>query len=270
MHWEDVRELFAAKWVEELDDEGMMKKMADLTQAMDPLQMKSATLNMFSITMEEQPSNQAQHTLKKLFNNILDRLDDEQVPATLQDLNNDVFVRGFQAGYREAYKQWGEEVEERLDEAYKGGIVDKCKQWKGKQTSTETTDGSTQTTTITIETAVQTNAAPDRHCAGLQMEPPENEELTTLKNAGVNFNTQATPQTTEMATQTSVEPPSTCPNAATSPLAMAPQPPSMTPTLLTTTSTTLSPAPKPPETTAHTAKSSYSTTRDSPAPRSAA
>jgi hypothetical protein len=217
---------------------------------MDIINTGTASLDLLFMTTEERAASDASRILKKLINYILDHLDDKQAPPSIQDLRNDAFARGFQAGYRKAYQQWGEEVEERIDEAYRGGIADERRQWKGKQTRTETADGSTQTPTITIETAVQTNAAPDRRCAALQTEPPENEELTTLKNACVDFNTQATPQTTETATQTLVEHPSTPLDAATSlpttptqpPSAMSTLPSTMT-TLLTTTAATSSPAP---------------------------
>jgi hypothetical protein len=66
-------------------------------------------------------SQLAQCMLKRLINDICDHLDDEQVPPSAQDLRNNKFFHGFQAGYREAYRQWGVEIEERMDEAFKAG-----------------------------------------------------------------------------------------------------------------------------------------------------
>ena len=63
----------------------------------------------------------AQHMLKRLINDICDHLDDEQAPLSAQDLRNNNFFHGFRAGYREAYRQWGVEVEERMDEVFEQG-----------------------------------------------------------------------------------------------------------------------------------------------------
>jgi len=83
-----------------------------------------AAFDLLFMTSKERAANDACHVLKKLINYILDHLDDKQAPPSIQDLQNDTITCGFQAGYREAYKQWGEEVEERLDEAYRGGIAE--------------------------------------------------------------------------------------------------------------------------------------------------
>ena len=112
---------------------------------MDVIGTGTASLDLLFMTPEERAAHDASRVLKKLINYILDHLDDKQLLPSIQDLRNEPFARGFQAGYREAYKQWGEEVEERLDEAYRAGIVDRRKQWKGKPTNTETHDASTQT-----------------------------------------------------------------------------------------------------------------------------
>jgi hypothetical protein len=53
-------------------------------------------------------SSDAQCMLQKSINSILDHLDDKQTLRGIQDLNNDTFVRGFRAGYTEAYRQWDE------------------------------------------------------------------------------------------------------------------------------------------------------------------
>ena len=63
----------------------------------------------------------AQRMLKRLINDICDHIDDEQAPPSSQDLMNNRFFHGFRAGYREAYRQWGVEIEERMDEVYKSG-----------------------------------------------------------------------------------------------------------------------------------------------------
>ena len=91
---------------------------------MDILSSGTAALDLLFMTSEECTANDACCVLKKLINYILDHLDDKQAPPSIQDLQNHTFARGFQAGYREAYKRWGEEVEERLDEAYRGGIAE--------------------------------------------------------------------------------------------------------------------------------------------------
>jgi flagellar biosynthesis/type III secretory pathway protein FliH len=59
--------------------------------------------------------------LKWLINDICDHLDDEHMPPSTQDLRNNKFFHGFRAGYREAYRQWGVEVEESMDEVFKEG-----------------------------------------------------------------------------------------------------------------------------------------------------
>lgn len=256
-HWEVVRELFVAKWVEKLDDEGMTKKMAELTQATNPLRAKTATLDTFSITTEERPSSQAHRALKKLINDILDCLDDEQAPATLQNLNDSVFIQGFRTGYREAYKQWGEEAEERLDEAYQGGIKDERKRWKETQTNTEPRDAPTPAT-ATVETAVQTNPAPDRQCAAMQAEPTmTNSSTQTMANRIATLSTQTTSNTTaDTAAQTTplTDETPTKPSPPTTPA----QPPSMSSTLstssttATTTPSTTSNQPKTPQKRRHT------------------
>ena len=107
-------------------------------------------------------------------------------------------------------------------------------------------DVGTQATPRTDETASQTNNNPDRQCAALQTEQPDDDDPTALKSACVDFGTQATPQTAEMATQTRVETPNTFPNAATSPVATAPSATSTTTTPSSTTTTNSLPAPKPP------------------------
>jgi hypothetical protein len=165
--------------------------------------------------------------LKKLINYILDHLDDEQAPPSIQNLQNNTFTCGFQAGYREAYKQWGEAVEERLDEAYQGGLRDGHKQCKGKQTM-ETCSEPMKTTAATVKMATQTKPAPKYCDITLQMVP------TTSKTT--NMSTQTT-STTSANVATHMEPldnatlnlPS--PVAASSPITST-QPPS---TLLTAT-----------------------------------
>jgi hypothetical protein len=116
-------------------------------------------------------------------------------------------------------------------------------------------DASVQATPRTDETAAQTYNAPERRCAALQTEPPDDEHLYSLKNAEttlcIDFNMQTTTETTEATTQTENDPaalvtslPFTA-NATTSSLTTPAQPPSTTPTTSTTTTTTLSSAPKP-------------------------
>jgi hypothetical protein len=256
-HWEVVREIFVAKWVEKLDDEGMTKKMADLTQAMNPLRATTATLDTFSITTEEQPSSQAHRALKKLINDILDRLDDEQAPATLQNLNNSVFIQGFRTGYREAYKQWGEEVEERLDEAYNRGIKDERQRWKGTQTNTKPRDAPTPIT-VTVETAAQTNPAPNHRCVALQTEPTtcavtDSSTQTTATCTAASSTQTTSTNTADAVTQTihhdeTTTSPSLPPSSATSLPTTPTQPPSTTTTSSSTTTTAPFPAPKPPPT----------------------
>jgi hypothetical protein len=90
---------------------------------MDIIGTGTASLDILFMTTEECTACEANHLLKKLINYILDHLDDKQLPPSLQDLQNEHFAHGFQAVYIQAYKQWGEEVEERLDEAYEGGIT---------------------------------------------------------------------------------------------------------------------------------------------------
>ena len=83
--------------------------------------------------------------------------------------------------------------------------------------STETIDGSTQTTTTTIEPAMQTNTTLECQCALLQMEPPDDESSTLTKNAEmmlcIDLSVQTAPSTNETATQTETDPPSSnCPH----------------------------------------------------------
>jgi hypothetical protein len=219
---------------------------------MDIINTGTASLDLLFMTTEERIASDTSRILKKLINYILDHLDDKQAPPSIQELWNDTFARGFQAGYRKAYQQWGEEVEERMDEAYNGGIADERKWWKGKQT-TEPRSEPTKTTATTVETASQTNDAPKRRCTALQTEPPKEEDPNSLKNAQttlcVEFGMQTTMKTTEATTQTKNEPstlvasPHSPANAATSPLMMPTQPPSMMATSSPTTATTSSPAP---------------------------
>ena len=68
---------------------------------------------------EELNTQAAECILKKLINYIINHLEEEQAPPSLQNLNNNNFAHGFKAGYWEAYRQWGVEIEERLDEAFK-------------------------------------------------------------------------------------------------------------------------------------------------------
>jgi hypothetical protein len=228
-HWEVVRELFIAKWVDKLDEEKMRKKMGDLTRGLDPLCSGRATLNVFSITNEECGAGDVRHMLKKLINSILDHLDDKQASPGIQDLSNDSFTRGFRAGYREAYKQWGEEVEERLDEAYDAGIKDGRKQCKGKQT-TELCGEPTKTTT-TVEAITQM--------------AHDDETPHLLNDAGTSTEPLSTCETGIQANETPTST-SSPPIPATSPSTTAAQPPSTTPTMSTTTTTAPSPAPKQP------------------------
>src|ERR1700679_1379117 len=72
----------------------------------------------------EHDAKLAQHMLKRLINDICDHLDDERAPPSAQDLRNNKFFQGFRAGYREAYRQWGVEIEERMAEAFDGGKAD--------------------------------------------------------------------------------------------------------------------------------------------------
>ena len=88
---------------------------------------RTASLDLLFITTEECAARDMSHTLKKLINYILDVLDDKQAPPSIQDVWNNTFTHGFQGGYRKLYQQWGEEVEERLDEAYNREIRDECK-----------------------------------------------------------------------------------------------------------------------------------------------
>jgi hypothetical protein len=194
---------------------------------MDIINTGTASLDLLFMTTEERTANDASRVLKKLINYILEHLDDEQAPPSIQNLCNNAFAHGFHAGYREAYKQWGEEVEERLGEAYQGGLRDGHKQCKGKQTM-EPCGEPTKTTAATIEMATQTNPAPERYDAALQTEPLDDDDATALKNTCVDFSGQATPETTETATQTFVQHPSTHPNVATALLTTPAQPPSVT------------------------------------------
>jgi hypothetical protein len=219
---------------------------------MDILSTGTASLDLLFMTPEERTAHDVNCMLKKLINYILDHLDDKQSPPSMQDLRNEPFACGFQAGYREAYRQWSEEGEERLDEAYDTGIRNERKQWIAKQMNTKPCSTPMQTPTTTSETAMQTNPAPERRCAALQMEPPDDEHLYSLKNAEttlcIDFNMQTTTETTEATTQTGNNPaalvtslPFTA-NATTSSLTTPAQPPSTMPTTSTTT-TALSPAP---------------------------
>jgi hypothetical protein len=149
---------------------------------MDILSMGTASLDLLFMTPEECTAHDVNRMLKKLINYILDHLDDKQSPPSMQDLQNEPFARGFQAGYREAYRQWGEEGEERLDEAYDAGIRDERKQWIAKQTNTKPCSTPMQTPTTTSETAVQTNPAHERWCATQQTEPPNDEGPASLEN----------------------------------------------------------------------------------------
>ena len=81
---------------------------------MDIFSTETASLNLLFMTTEERTANDASRMQKKLINHILDHLDDEQAPPSIQDLGNDAFAHGFQAGYRKPYQQWGEEVEGRM------------------------------------------------------------------------------------------------------------------------------------------------------------
>jgi hypothetical protein len=84
-HWEVVKELFIAKWVDTLDEEKMRKKMGDLTQGLNPLCSGRAALNVFSITNKECSAGDMCHMLKKLINSILDHLHDKQALPGIQD-----------------------------------------------------------------------------------------------------------------------------------------------------------------------------------------
>jgi hypothetical protein len=225
---------------------------------MDILGMGTASLDLLFMTPEERTAHDVNRMLKKLINYILDHLDDKQSPPSMQDLRNEPFARGFQAGYREAYRQWSKEGEERLDEAYDAGIRDERKQWIAKQMNIKPCSTPTQTPTTTSKTAVQTNPAPERWCAAQQTEPPNDEGPTSLENAQtahrVDFGTQTTSKTNDITIQTEneCEPAPTAPvtrldasiDAATSPLSTAAQPPSTSTTSLTTPTTAPSPAPK--------------------------
>ena len=71
---------------------------------------------------DEDPDKiKARRMLKCLINDICDHLNDEQAPPSAQDLMNNRYFQGFRAGYREAYRQWGIEVEERMDEVIEEG-----------------------------------------------------------------------------------------------------------------------------------------------------
>jgi hypothetical protein len=110
------------------------------------------------------------------------------------------------------------------------------------QTDHETTtwsDANTHMAPRTDETAVQTNASPERWCAALQTDPPDNEGHTPLKNAETTLRIDSSAQTTATS-------PSPSPLSATSSLTTAPSVPSTTPTTSTTTTTTLPTAPKRP------------------------
>jgi hypothetical protein len=238
--------------------EKMRKKMGDLAQGLYPLCSGTAALNTFFMTTEEHTTEDVCHVLKKLINNILNGLDDEQAPATLQDLNNNVFVHGFRVGYREAYKQWGEEVEDRLDEAYQAGITDECKQWKGKQMNTKPHDAPTSTTT-TIETAAQTNKPPEHQCMAIQTE--------SMTREMTHSSTQTSTSTVDSLTQT------TPLDKAMSPLMMHAQPPSATSILPSIIDNhhhhyihCFKPAPNTLKTTAHVAEPIHSPPAHSPAP----
>jgi hypothetical protein len=65
-------------------------------------------------------SQLAQCMLKQLINDICNHLDDKQA------LCNNKFLHGFLAGYQEAYRQWGVEIEERMDETFKLGEANDC------------------------------------------------------------------------------------------------------------------------------------------------
>jgi hypothetical protein len=110
---------------------------------------------------------------------------------------------------------------------------------------TTTVNASTQAAPTTAETTSQTNSTPERRCAALQTEPPDDESPTLTKNAEttphVDLNVRTTPRTTETATQTFVKPSSPPLDATTSLLTTPAQPP---PTSSTTATTTASPPPK--------------------------
>jgi hypothetical protein len=198
---------------------------------MDIISTGMASLNLLFMTTEERIASDASHILKKLINYILDHQDNKQAPPSIQDLQNNAFACGFQAGHRKVYQQWGVEVEERMDEAYNGGIADKHKWWKGKQTNTEPVQpcNAPTPTTTTIETAMQTNTHPKCQCAAIQTESTTREM--------VYLSTQMTTMTISTATETTpcdeITPttPSLSPPAGTPPLTMHTQLPSITSTL---------------------------------------
>ena len=124
---------------------------------------------------EEHNTKAAQRILKKLINYIVNHLEEDQAPPSLQNLNNNNFARGFEAGYREAYRQWGVEIEERLDEAFKEGNAHGHREEKEGWVSNhgeglcaspevltprirDTTDTATQATPVTAQTASQTTS----------------------------------------------------------------------------------------------------------------
>jgi hypothetical protein len=61
---------------------------------------------------------------------------------------------------------------------------------------TTQSDVSTQVAPRTDETAVQTNANPERWCAVIQTEPPDNESPTLTKNAEMTLHVDSSTQTT--------------------------------------------------------------------------
>jgi len=124
---------------------------------MDIIGSGTASLDLLFMTTEERTASDATRRLNKLINNVLDHVDDERIPPSLQDLRNATFARGFQAGYREAYRQWGEEADERLDEAYEAGIQDERKEWKGKLTTKPCGEPTKTTHTSTTDAAMQTS-----------------------------------------------------------------------------------------------------------------
>jgi hypothetical protein len=219
---------------------------------MNILGTETVSLDLLFMTPKECIAHNASHMLKKLINYILDHLDDKQPPPSMQNLWNKPFACGFQAGYKEAYRQWGEEGEERSDEAYAAGIRDQRKQWIAKQMNAKLCGTPMQTTPATVETTAQTNPSPNRQCATLQTEPLDDEGPTSLKNMQmalcVDFSMQTSTKTTEATTQTENDP--TAPvthldssvNAAMSSLTTLAQPPSTLSTTSTMATTTLFPA----------------------------
>ena len=76
----------------------------ELNYNMDIISTGTASLDLLFMTTEEHAAHEASRLLKKLINYILDHLDDKGLPPSLQDLQNERFARGFQAGYVKAYE----------------------------------------------------------------------------------------------------------------------------------------------------------------------